>query len=128
MTQATPNERATPSFTCTASVATIGASPVRRTQPCPGWVLRRILNSVSGGMMHFWRYVGHLMGVQPRWYPADLREAGQLMTVYFAKRAFGAGEDGRELIESYPRAFEPKRGTDLPKTIRDQFNYRIQLG
>ncbi len=61
-------------------------------------------------MMHFWRYVGHLMGVQPRWYPADLREAGQLMTLYFAKRAFGAGEDGRELIESYPRAFTPKRG------------------
>jgi hypothetical protein len=79
-------------------------------------------------MMHFWRYVGHLMGVQPRWYPADLPEAGQLMTLYFAKRAFGAQEDGRELIESYPRAFTPKQGTGLRKTIRDQFNYRIQLG
>jgi hypothetical protein len=79
-------------------------------------------------MMHFWRYVGHLMGVQPRWYPADLREAGQLMTLYFAKRAFGAAEDGRELIESYPRAFTPKQGTALRKAIRDQFNYRIQLG
>jgi hypothetical protein len=79
-------------------------------------------------MMHFWRYVGHLMGVQPRWYPADLREAGQLMTLYFAKRAFGAGEDGRELIESYPHAFTPKQGTGLRKTIRDQVNYRIQLG
>jgi hypothetical protein len=79
-------------------------------------------------MMHFWRYVGHLMGVQPRWYPADLQEAGQLMTLYFAKRAFGAGEDGRELIESYPRAFTPKPDTALPKTVRDQFNYRIQLG
>ena len=79
-------------------------------------------------MMHFWRYVGHLMGVQPRWYPADLREGGQLMTLYFAKRAFGAGEDGRELIESYPRAFAPKQGTGPRKAIRDQFNYRMQLG
>jgi hypothetical protein len=79
-------------------------------------------------MMHFWRYVGHLMGVQPRWHPADLREAGQLMTLYFAKRAFGAVEDGRELIESYPRAFAPKQGTPLRKTIRDHVNYRIQLG
>jgi ER-bound oxygenase mpaB/B'/Rubber oxygenase, catalytic domain len=79
-------------------------------------------------MMHFWRYVGHLMGVQPRWYPADLREARQLMTLYFAKRAFGAVEDGRELIESYPRAFTPKQDTGLRKAIRDQFNYRIQLG
>jgi hypothetical protein len=79
-------------------------------------------------MMHFWRYVGHLMGVQPRWYPADLREARQLTTLYFAKRAFGAGEDGRELIESYPRAFTPKEGTSRRKAIRDRFNYRIQLG
>jgi ER-bound oxygenase mpaB/B'/Rubber oxygenase, catalytic domain len=79
-------------------------------------------------MMHFWRYVGHLMGVQPRWHPADLREARQLMTLYFAKRAFGAVEDGRELIESYPRAFAPKQGTGRRKAIRDQFNYRIQLG
>jgi hypothetical protein len=79
-------------------------------------------------LMHFWRYVGHLMGVQPRWYPADLREAGQLMTLYFAKRAFGAREDGRELIESYPRAFTPKPGMGLRKAIRDQFNYRMQLG
>ncbi len=79
-------------------------------------------------MMHFWRYVGHLMGVQPRWYPADLREAGQLMTLYFAKRRFGAGDAGRELIESYPRAFTPKRRTSLRKAIRDQVNYRMQLG
>ena len=79
-------------------------------------------------MMHFWRYVGHLMGVQPRWYPKDLREAAQLMTLYFAKRAFGADKDGRELIESYPRAFTPKRGTGPRKAIRDQVNYRIQLG
>jgi hypothetical protein len=79
-------------------------------------------------MMHFWRYVGHLMGVQPRWYPADLPEAGQLMTLYFAKRSFGAVEDGRELIESYPRAFTPKPDAVPRKAIRDQFNYRIQLG
>jgi hypothetical protein len=79
-------------------------------------------------MMHFWRYVGHLMGVQPRWYPADLPEAGQLMTLYFAKRSFGALEDGRELIESYPRAFTPKPDAVPRKAIRDQFNYRIQLG
>jgi hypothetical protein len=79
-------------------------------------------------LMHFWRYVGHLMGVQPRWYPGDLREAGQLTALYFAKRAFGARDDGRELIESYPRAFTPKQGTSLRKAIRDQFNYRLQLG
>jgi hypothetical protein len=82
----------------------------------------------TAALMHFWRYVGHLMGVQPRWYPADLREARQLTTLYFAKRAYGAREDGRELIESYPRAFAAKEDTGLRKAIRDQFNYRMQLG
>lgn len=68
------------------------------------------------------------MGVQPRWYPANLSEAGQLTTVYFAKRAFVAREEGRELIESYPRAFTPQPGTGVLKAIRDRFNYRMQLG
>jgi hypothetical protein len=50
------------------------------------------------------------------------------MTLYFAKRAFGAIQDGRELIESYPRAFTPEPRDDIRKLIRDQFKYRIQLG
>jgi SAM-dependent methyltransferase len=40
----------------------------------------------------------------------------------FAKRAFGAGEDGRELIESYPRAFTPKTrygpSQDSPRPVQ----------
>ena len=27
-------------------------------------------------MMHFWRYVGHLMGVRPRWYPGEPDRSG----------------------------------------------------
>ena len=46
----------------------------------------------------------------------------------FRQASIRPGEDGRELIESYPRAFTPTPDTALPKTIRDQFNYRIQLG
>ena len=79
-------------------------------------------------MMHFWRYIGHLIGVQPRWYPADVKEAVQLSAVFFIKRAFTAGQDGVELIESYPAAFKPERGTPLGKRLRDEVNYRVQLG
>ena len=25
--------------------------------------------------LHFWRYVGHLLGVQPPWYPRDFQES-----------------------------------------------------
>jgi hypothetical protein len=79
-------------------------------------------------MMHFWRYVGHLLGVQPRWYPADFKEAIQFSVVAMLKMARTAGQDGVELIESYPRAFTPKPGSPVRKRLRDEVNYRFQLG
>lgn len=78
--------------------------------------------------LHFWRYVGHLLGVQPDWYPRDFRESVQLMFAAFVKRAYTAGDDGKELVESYLPAFKPKPGTPLRKRIRDEFNYRLQIG
>ena len=79
-------------------------------------------------MMHFWRYIGHLMGVRPRWYPADVKEAIQISAAFAVKRSFGAGADGAELSESYPAAFRPKPGTPLRRRLRDEVNYRAQLG
>jgi hypothetical protein len=78
--------------------------------------------------LHFWRYVGHLLGVQPDWYPRDFRESVQLMFAAFAKRANLAGSDGAELVESYLPAFAPKPGTSVRKRIRDEVNYRVQIG
>jgi ER-bound oxygenase mpaB/B'/Rubber oxygenase, catalytic domain len=79
-------------------------------------------------MMHFWRYVGHLMGVRPRWYPTDVREAIQISAAFTVKRRFDAGADGVELVESYPAAFRPRPGTTLRQRLRDEVNYRAQLG
>jgi hypothetical protein len=79
-------------------------------------------------VMHFWRYVGHIMGVQPRWYPETVKAGFQLSMAYFIKRAYSAGDDGTELIESYLRAFEPKPGTGWRKRVRDEINYRAQIG
>jgi hypothetical protein len=79
-------------------------------------------------MIHFWRYVGHIMGVQPRRFPESITEGIQLSAMYMLKRAYLAGDDGRELIESYPRAFVPKSGTGIRKRLRDELNYRAQLG
>lgn len=78
--------------------------------------------------LHFWRYVGHLLGVQPAWYPRDFAESVQLMFAAFVKRAYTAGADGEELVESYLPAFEPKAGTRWRKRIRDEINYRAQIG
>lgn len=78
--------------------------------------------------LHFWRYVGHLLGVQPTWYPRDFPESVQLMFAAFVKRAYTAGKDGEELVESYLPAFKPKPGTSWRKRVRDEFNYRMQIG
>lgn len=71
-------------------------------------------------MMHFWRYVGHLMGVRPRWYPQTLREAAQLSFVTYVKGARLAGEDGRHLCQSYARAFAPESDA-----LRDKIEHGI---
>ncbi|AYF77422.1 DUF2236 domain-containing protein [Nocardia yunnanensis] len=78
--------------------------------------------------LHFWRYVGHLLGVQPSWYPRDFRESVQLMFAAFVKRAYTAGADGEELVESYLPAFAPNPNSPWAKRIRDEFNYRMQIG
>lgn len=78
-------------------------------------------------MMHFWRYVGHLMGVRPRWYPTSLAEAAQLSFVTFVKGARLSGEDGHELCRSYARAFAPD--PDLPLRARwsAELEHRMHL-
>ncbi|MFI1920185.1 oxygenase MpaB family protein [Nocardia sp. NPDC020380] len=78
--------------------------------------------------LHFWRYVGHLLGVQPDWYPRNFQEAVRLMFAAFVKRARTAGADGAELVESYLPAFAPDPDSPWAKRIRDEFNYRIQIG
>ena len=79
-------------------------------------------------MMHFWRYVGHLMGVRPRWYPTTLAEAAQLSFVTFVKAARRAGEDGRELCRSYARAFAPDPAAPLAARLRAELEHRLHLG
>jgi hypothetical protein len=79
-------------------------------------------------MVHFWRYVGHIMGVQPRRFPETVVESIQLSMMYMLKRSYLAGDDGRELVESYPRAFVPKSAGGIRKRVRDEINYRAQLG
>jgi hypothetical protein len=83
-------------------------------------------------MMHFWRYVGHLMGVRPRWYPESLREAAQLMFVTFVKAAHRSGADGERLCQSYVRAFAPELTSEpdapLATRLRSAFESGVHLG
>lgn len=80
-------------------------------------------------MMHFWRYVGHVMGVRPRWYPETLREAAQLAFMAMVKGARLSGDDGRELCQSYARAFAPPSTPASSRRARmaDELEHRIHL-
>ena len=56
--------------------------------------------------MHFWRYVGHLMGVRPRVHPETIPEALQVLFVAAIRGANTAGEDGVHLCQSFAQAFD----------------------
>lgn len=79
-------------------------------------------------MMHFWRYVGHLMGVRPRFYPRSLREAAQLSFVASVKSARTSGDDGRLLCQSYVNAFAPDRDAPLATRLRQRLAHRAHVG
>jgi hypothetical protein len=79
-------------------------------------------------MMHFWRYVGHLMGVRPRWYPSSMREAFQLAYVTIVKGAHRAGEDGVQLCQSYVEAFAPDTQAPLRQRLRAAWSHGIHRG
>ncbi len=77
-------------------------------------------------MMHFWRYVGHLMGVRPRWYPSTLRDAAQLSFVTFVKGARLSGDDGRTLCQSYAHAFRPDTDVDPPLSLHARLGAELE--
>lgn len=79
-------------------------------------------------MMHFWRYVGHLMGVRPRWYPTTWREGAQLSFVAMVKASHTAGEDGRRLSQSYASAFAPDPDAPLRRRLGEFWRHGVHRG
>lgn len=76
-------------------------------------------------LLHFQRYLGHLLGAQPAWYPASIRESLQILAMTIAARSLDSGENGAELIESFPRAFAPRDGHTGLRRLREAYNLRI---
>ena len=70
-------------------------------------------------LLHYQRYLGYLLGVRPRFYPETVRESLQVLGLAVLSRSYTAGPHGAELIESFPRAFEPTSRTDL----RGRYDY-----
>lgn len=79
-------------------------------------------------LLHFWRWVGHVVGVKPRWYPTNVSDALRLVFVAFTRGAGLAGEDGRRLCQSYANAFAPEAGGPLSKRLRARLSHGVHLG
>jgi hypothetical protein len=78
-------------------------------------------------LLHFWRYVGHLMGVQPRWYPETYEDAFRLLFCSFVKGVGKSGDDGKNLAHSYVQAFAPKDGAAGFELLQQQAEYFFEL-
>lgn len=76
-------------------------------------------------LVHFNRYMGHLLGVKPRWMPETVRECLQVLALATAARSYDSGDHGKELIESFPAAFAPREGQSRLQRLRAAYNYRI---
>jgi ER-bound oxygenase mpaB/B'/Rubber oxygenase, catalytic domain len=98
----------------------------------PGFGLRALGYRTSReeieAMMHFWRYVGHLLGVQPRWYPESVEDGLGLMFTSQVKGARGSGEDGAELARSYLASYAPRGEEPIRERLRKRFEHGVQRG
>lgn len=99
----------------------------------PGYAMRlmgyRPSKREIRALMHFWRYVGHLMGVRPRWYPSNLKEASQLSFMTIVKAARLSGDDGKHLCQSYVDAFAPDADAEAgPKSVGARLRRRWEYG
>lgn len=76
-------------------------------------------------LIHFNRYMGHLLGVMPRFPTNTVREQLQALAMATAARSYDSGDAGKELIESFPQAFAPRPHHTGLKRLRAHYNYRV---
>jgi hypothetical protein len=76
-------------------------------------------------LLHYQRYLGHLLGVQPGWYPETARGGMQLMFLTAMARSYTAGESGAELIESFPKAFAARGGQRGLARLKAEYEHRL---
>lgn len=76
-------------------------------------------------LLHFQKYMGHILGVRMRWYPESVIDSLRVLAMTIASRSYDAGKNGAELIESYPMAFAPRDGHRGLSRLRASYNFRI---
>ncbi|MEJ9076824.1 oxygenase MpaB family protein [Gordonia malaquae] len=73
-------------------------------------------------LIHFQRYMGHLLGVRNMWYPETIADTLRLLALVTVSRSHDSGDHGVELIESFPAAFAPRDGHTGLTRLRERYN------
>jgi hypothetical protein len=98
----------------------------------PGQQLKRLgyrpTDDDISAMMHHWRYVGYLMGVEPPWYPETMTDGFQAQLLISLAEAPTIGEDSRQLFASFMDTYLPSADARGLRRIYGTLRYRAQLG
>jgi len=79
-------------------------------------------------VMHFNRYLGHLVGVRSTVFPETVLDGVRMLYLFDATRAHDSGAAGTELIESFVPAFEPRPDQRGRQRLRALLHLNIQAG
>ena len=78
--------------------------------------------------MHFWRYIGYLMGIEPAFYPETVEDWWRLIYLMLNMDDPNDGRDSRMLSQSFVAAFGPSDRDSRADRARKAAEQRLILG
>ncbi|MFJ1604690.1 oxygenase MpaB family protein [Streptomyces sp. NPDC088253] len=79
-------------------------------------------------MMHHWRYVGYLMGVDAPWYPETVAEGFKANLLLGLSEQPKIDDDSRELCRSFMDTYLPPEDAKGLRQVYGKLRYKAQLG
>jgi hypothetical protein len=79
-------------------------------------------------MMHHWRYVGYVMGVESPWYPEAVTEGFQAQLMIAVSEAPNVGKDSQELCRSFVDTYLPPADARAFRHLFGKLRYNAALG
>lgn len=98
----------------------------------PGHDLKRLGYRTSDddvvALMHFQRYIGYVMGVEPPWFPTSIEDGYRAMRLIALAQRTEDNEDSRALCRSFMDTYKPSPDATGLRRLAAEINYRAQLG
>jgi hypothetical protein len=79
-------------------------------------------------MMHHWRYVGYLMGVEPPWYPETVTDGFRAQLLISLAEEPDYGPDTESLCHSFMNTYLPTDNAHGVRRVMGNLRYKTQLG